>query len=238
MEARREAPVISEAERFFRESDYWRAWSQVPDMTADIAYALEALHPDDRRVLDVPCGRGRLLKAIRTVLPEVELYGLDINEHMIEQVRRDLPGVKARVGSVLEIPYPDRFFDAVLCHESFMHFEQPRAALTELGRVARRGLYISVTTRRQLNTWLRQLGLLPPSDVPHWAYDDEDLAGLLPDTFTWKIRGAFLIGRKILGLSYSGHLRLHRLVGRHLPQWLLRRFGQTLFLYGTRKAAA
>jgi SAM-dependent methyltransferase len=228
----------SQAERFFRESEYWRAWSDVPDMTADIAYALEALNPGDRRILDIPCGRGRLLRTIQELLPEAELYGLDINEHMIALVTRELPRVKARVGSVFDIPFPDRTFDAVLCHESFMHFDRPDAALAELSRVARRRLYLSVTTRRQLNTLLRRLRRLPPSDVPHWTYNYEDVVRMLPDAFAWEIRGAFLIGRKTLGLSHAAHLQLHRLVGRHLPQWLLRRYGQSLFLYGTRKEGA
>src|SRR5262252_3106657 len=147
------------AERFFRDSDYWRAWSGVPDMTADIPYALAALDPGDRRVLDVPCGRGRLLKAVRAVLPGAELRGHDVNAAMIEQVRRECPGVLSHVGSVYALPFPDRHFDAVLCHESFMHFEEPRRALAELGRVANRRLYLSVTTRRQLNTLVRRVGL-------------------------------------------------------------------------------
>jgi SAM-dependent methyltransferase len=225
------------AERFFRDSDYWRAWSGVPDMTADIPYALAALDPGDRRVLDVPCGRGRLLKAVRAVLPGAELQSLDVNAAMIEQVRRECPGVLAHVGSVYALPFPDRHFDAVLCHESFMHFEEPRRALAELGRVAKRRLYLSVTTRRQLNTLVRRVGLRQSSDVPHWTYNQEDILPLLPREFAWEVRGAFLLGRKALGLGHEGHARLHRLVGRRVPQWLLRRVGQTLFLYGTRRTA-
>ncbi len=53
-----------QAERFFRDTDYWQAWSEVPDLTVDIDYALRAVRPEDRSVLDVPCGRGRLLKAV------------------------------------------------------------------------------------------------------------------------------------------------------------------------------
>jgi hypothetical protein len=103
-----------------------------------------------------------------------------------------------------------------------------------LARVAERRLYLSVTTRRQLNTLLRRLGLLASSDVPHWTYDQADILALLPGEFAWEVYGAFLLGRKALGLDHARHARLHRLVGRRLPQWLLRRFGQTLFLYGTR----
>jgi SAM-dependent methyltransferase len=225
------------AERFFRDSEYWRAWSDVPDMTADIPYALAALDTGDRRVLDAPCGRGRLLKAVRRALPDAELHGLDINPGMLERVRRECPGVEAHAGSVYALPFPDRHFDAVLCHESFMHFEEPRRALAELSRVSRRRLYLSVTTRHQLNTVLRWLGLLAASDVPHWTYNREEILPLLPRDFVWEIRAAFLLGRKALGLGHERHARLHRLLGRRLPQWLLLRAGQTLFLYGTRREA-
>jgi SAM-dependent methyltransferase len=226
--------VSTVAERFFRDSDYWRAWSRVPDVTADIPYALAALWPTDRSVLDVPCGRGRLLKAVRAVLPEAELYGVDINEGMVEQVRRECPGARVGTGSVYHLALPDRHVDTVLCHESFMHFEEPDRALAELARVARHRLYLSVTTRRQLNTLLRWLGFLPASDVPHWTYNYEEILPRLPTAFRWTARGAFLVGQKAIGLDHARHARLHRLLGRRLPQRLLRRFGQTIFLYGER----
>ena len=172
---------------------------------------------------------------MRAALPGADLHGVDINPGMIERVRRECPGVVAGVGSVYALPFPDRYFDAVLCHESFMHFEEPRRALAELARVAGRRLYLSVTTRRQLNTLLRRWGLMPSSDVPHWTYNRGDILPLLPREFAWEVQGAFLLGRKALGLGHQRHARVHRLVGRRLPQWLLQRFGQTLFLYGSRR---
>jgi SAM-dependent methyltransferase len=222
------------AERFFQESGYWRDWSAVPDLTADIPYALAAVRPGDRRVLDVPCGRGRLLAAVAATVPAAELFGLDVNAAMVAQAERAVARARVQVGSVYALPFGDRRFDVVLCHESFMHFDEPRAALAELCRVSGDRVYLSVTTRRQVNTVLRRLGLLGTSDVPHWTYDREDLPALLPDTFDWRVIGGFLLGRKALRLSHAGHARLHRLVGRHLPQWLLQRVGQTLFVYGSR----
>ena len=222
------------AERFFRSSDYWKAWAAVPDLTADIRYALRSVRPSDRRVLDVPCGRGRLLRAVRAQAPGAALFGLDVNDGMVAQVRRDLPGVHAQAASVYAIPFRNRTFDAVLCHESFMHFDDPHRALGELCRVASDRVYFSVTTRRQLNTLLRRIGLLGSSDVPHWTYNVEGLAPLLSDAFRWEVRGAFLIGHKALQLSHATHTRLHERVGRFLPARLLRTFGQTLFVYGSR----
>ncbi len=229
------AAMKRDAERFFRASDYWKAWSAVPDFTPDILYAIRWVRPSDRRVLDVPCGRGRLLKAIRAQAPAATLVGLDVNEEMVAQVRRDLPEVHAQVASVYAIPFRDCAFDTVLCHESFMHFDDPHRALAELCRVSSDRVYFSVTTRRQLNTLLRRIGLLGSSEVPHWTYNAEDLAPLLPDAFRWEVHGAFLIGHKALRLSHTAHARLHEKVGRHLPGPLLRKLGQTLFVYGSRR---
>jgi len=229
--------VTRAAERFFRESDYWRAWSEVPDLTVDIDYALRAVRPGDRSVLDAPCGRGRLLKAVSRAAPAAALVGLDVNREMVAATRREVPGALVQLGSVYAIPFRDQSFDAVLCNESFMHFDEPRRALQELCRVSRERVYFSVTTRRQLNTLLRALGLLATGDVPHWTYDVEDLRPLLPEAFRWSITGGILLGRKALRLSHAAHLRLHRSVGRFIPQPILRVAGQSLFVYGWRMRA-
>ena len=234
MEARRTPILDSGAERFFRESDYWKAWSGVPDLTADVPYALAAVRSSDARVLDVPCGRGRLLKLVHRAAPAAALFGLDVSEAMARQVRQDVPYAQVEIGSVYQIPFRDRGFDAVLCHESFMHFDHPRAAIGELCRVARDRVYFSVTTGRQLNTLLRRVGLLGSRDVPHWTYNIEQVRELLPESFRWQIVGAFLAGRKALRFTHSTYLRLHQVIGRRLPQALLRTLGQTLFVYGTR----
>ena len=229
------AVMIRDAERFFRDSDYWKAWSEVPDLTVDVDYALGAVRPDDRSVLDAPCGRGRLLKAVGRRAPRARLFGLDVNADMVGRARADVPGARVLVGSVYAIPFAAQSFDAVLCNESFMHFDDPRRALAELTRVSRERVYFSVTTRRQLNTALRRVKMLGASDVPHWTYDVEDLPALLPESFRWTVTGGILVGRKALRLSHAAHRRLHRSLGRLVPQPILRRFGQTLFVYGRRK---
>jgi SAM-dependent methyltransferase len=223
-----------QAERFFSESDYWRAWSEVPDLTVDIDYALRAVRPGDRSVLDVPCGRGRLLKAVSRQAPAAALVGLDVNREMVAQAQRAVPRARVQVASVYAIPFRDESFDAVLCNESFMHFDEPRRALGELCRVSRERVYFSVTTRRQLNTLLRALGLLATGDVPHWTYNIEDLRPLLPEAFRWSVTGGILIGRKALRLSHAAHRRLHRSLARFVPQPILRVCGQSLFVYGWR----
>ena len=234
MEARGRTAVTGDAERFFRDSDYWKSWSEVPERTVDVDYALRAVEPGDRSVLDVPCGGGRLLKAAGRRARAARLYGLDVNWEMVLRTRREAPAARVQVGSVYAIPFRAASFDAVLCNESFMHFDEPRRALAELCRVSRERVYFSVTTRRQLNTLLRRVGLLAAGDVPHWTYNLEELRALLPEGFRWSITGGVLVGRKALRLSHRAHLRLHRSLGRLVPQPILRAFGQSLFVYGRR----
>jgi len=222
------------AEDFFRHGEYWSAWSTVPAATADIGYALAAVDPRDCRILDVPCGHGRLLQALIQRAPKAALVGIDVNESTIQLARGSLRAAHVAVGSVYELPFPDRFFDVVLCHESFMHFDRPKVAIEELARVSGARLYFSVTTRRQLNTLLRRIRLLGSDATPHWTYNIEDLDAVLPLGFRWKIVAGFLVGRKALRLSHRAHLWVHRTVGRAIPQSLLRHFGQSLFIYGSR----
>jgi SAM-dependent methyltransferase len=230
-----EAPVIGGAERFFRDSDYWKSWSAVPDQTVDIDYAVAAVRATDRAVLDVACGRGRLLRAVGRQAPRAALDGLDVNREMVARSRREVPGARVLVGSIYGIPFRERSVDVVLCNESFMHFEDPGRALAELCRVVRERVYFSVTTRRQLNSVLRALHLLGTADVPHWTYNIGELRPLLPDSFRWSITGGILIGRKALRLSHRAHCRLHRALRRFAPQPIARTFGQSLFVYGWRK---
>jgi len=226
------------AEEYFRQTDYWLAWSRVPDVTADLPYALKAFTAADRSVLDVPCGRGRLARKVQKMRPDAAVVVTDVNLHMVAQARRDVSGASGVVASVYALPFRAQSFDVVLCHQSFMHFSRPVAALAELIRVARSGVYFSVTTGRQLNTLLRRLSLLGTSDVPHWTYNVEDVQDMLPrGDLEWTVEGAFLIGRKALRLSDRNYIRLHRWLGQWPPQWLLRRFGQTLFVYGRRRRA-
>jgi len=234
VEAGAPGAVTDAAERFFRDGDYWRSWSAVPDLTVDIDYALRAVRPDDRSVLDVPCGRGRLLKAVARRAPGATRYGLDVNRDMVERSRREAPGARVEIGSVYAMPFRAKSFDVVLCNESFMHFDDPRRALSELCRVSRERVYVSVTTRRQLNTLLRHIGLLATGDVPHWTYNVEEIKALLPEAFRWSITGGILIGQKALRLSHATHRRLHRSLGRFVPQPILKTFGQSLFVYGFR----
>ena len=87
------------------------------------------------RVLDVGCGRGRLLEMIDAE----EMHGVDLSKRGVEIACKK--GIRAKVCDVEKerLPYPDGYFDVVICMELVEHLVDPVHALAEINRVLRRG---------------------------------------------------------------------------------------------------
>lgn len=98
----------------------------------------------DGPVLDVGCGTG--LMTAELVRLGVDVSGLDLSPGMLEVARRNLPGVRFEVGSILELPHPDGAFDGVLAWYSTIHVPDDllSTALAELARVLRPGGHLSL----------------------------------------------------------------------------------------------
>src|SRR5262245_20233146 len=111
----------------------------VPAVTALWAADLvtrAAPRPGDR-VLDVACGTGIVARLAAERLNGVgRLVGLDINAGMLA-VARSIPShpglpIEWLEGSALEMPFPDRAFDLVLCQLGLQFFPDRLAALGEM----------------------------------------------------------------------------------------------------------
>jgi SAM-dependent methyltransferase len=74
------------------------------------------------------------------------LTGCDVSDEALEMAADANPGVKFVVGSVVDLPFPNRSFDVVGCFEVLEHLpgDLPRRALSELARVARHAVVLSV----------------------------------------------------------------------------------------------
>ena len=93
------------------------------------------------RLLDVGTGPGRLLLEVHRLKPDLQLYGLDISEGMIDLARKNLVGVAAdlRVANVCATGYESNFFDAVICTGSFYLWDRPERGLEEIHRILKPG---------------------------------------------------------------------------------------------------
>jgi ubiquinone/menaquinone biosynthesis C-methylase UbiE len=96
--------------------------------------------------LDAGCGEGFVARQVIDAVPGIELTGCDVSDVALEIAADANPEGRFVVGSLTDLPFPDRSFDVVGCFEVLEHLpgDLPRRALSELARVARRAAVLSV----------------------------------------------------------------------------------------------
>ncbi len=107
------------------------------------------------RVLDAPCGTGRLQPYLQERSDKI--VSLDVSAAMLGE---HPPGHRLQ-GSNLALPFADRTFDAVVCCRLFHHLrddDQRRSLLRELLRVTQGPAYLSFWDAATWHAWRRRRG--------------------------------------------------------------------------------
>jgi ubiquinone/menaquinone biosynthesis C-methylase UbiE len=128
-----------------------RLHHQIADRTAELALTLT---PAPRRILDVGCGTGYLLRQLAVRCPNAELTGIDPAPAMIEAARAAAGEDRLRLlaGTAEELPWPAGTFDLVVSTTSFDHWADQRAGLAQCARVLAPGGWLVLTD--QFSAWL------------------------------------------------------------------------------------
>ncbi len=95
-----------------------------------------------KRILDAGCGNGRYTRfLLRRADPDALITCFDISQRMLVRARRRLknPRVSHVAADLTRLPYPDAFFDAIVCGWVLEHLPDPRPGLSELARVLHPG---------------------------------------------------------------------------------------------------
>lgn len=92
-----------------------------------------------RRLLEVGCGTGAILREIET---PAALLGLDLNPAALTQALIHAPAASPVCADGLAIPFPDASFDIVYCHYYLLWVKNPLQAVTEMKRVTSPGGHI------------------------------------------------------------------------------------------------
>ena len=96
-------------------------------------WIIKLFHPlKDRRLLDVGCGSGWLLKEAEKF--DLKTYGLDISKIAVERARINAPNSEVLVGDGERLPWPDNYFDYVSCLGSLEHYVNYERGIKEIQR--------------------------------------------------------------------------------------------------------
>ncbi len=127
------------------------------------------------RVLEVGCGEGDLATHLTGRRRPEAFIGLDVSAKIIELARRRYPELEFVTQSAKELPFESKSFDLVIACEVLEHVDDPGKVLSEIARVSRKHVILSVPREpiwRALNmargAYLHAWGNTP-GHVQHWS---------------------------------------------------------------------
>jgi ubiquinone/menaquinone biosynthesis C-methylase UbiE len=146
----------------------------VPVHQTALQLALRLL-PDPRRVLDVGCGTGRLLRRARQCYPTAELVGVDLAGRMVAGAIAATPtklAIRYVHGRAERLPFTDDVFDLVFATLSLRHWTNAPVGIAEIGRVLTPGgvlvladVFPSCRRRGRAGRMLRRRHAVVPAEL-------------------------------------------------------------------------
>lgn len=146
--------------------------------------------------LDLACGPTK----------ELDSIGIDSNPRVNPDVIHDLDTVP--------YPFPDNYFDRVVCYNGIEHFERPLDVLAEVARISTNGAEVKIST--------------PHFSSPDAYTDPTHLHALTSRSFDYLIAGTELFTLDYYGAKFEKvsvevtFIGLPPLVRRLLPWWINR----------------
>ena len=104
------------------------------------------------KILDIGCGKGFLLKDLKILCPNIEVFGIDISEYAIKNVEKEVSD-NCIVGNATTLPFPDNHFDLVISINTLhnLYNYELDKGLKEISRVSKKHSFICVESYRNEN---------------------------------------------------------------------------------------
>jgi SAM-dependent methyltransferase len=100
-------------------------------------------------LLDIGCAKGFMLCDLKRLLPGLELYGIDISEYAINNVKEEVKEC-CQVSNAIDLPFDDKSIDISISITTLHNLNEVDliAALLEIERVTKRGSFITLDAYR------------------------------------------------------------------------------------------
>lgn len=99
------------------------------------------------KILEVGCGRGFYLKTLKTLWPDLEVTGIDLNQKYLDQAKKFLGNLEVQLvcADATKLPFKDNSFDRIIATEVLEHISDDQKAIAEMYRVLKPGGIAIVT---------------------------------------------------------------------------------------------
>lgn len=91
--------------------------------------------PQSAKILEVGCGAGQFIRAIKQMRSKFICHGCDISQSAIDRAKSSNDSVNYDLSNIMKFPYDDDKFDAVLVFDVLEHAKNADAILLEVKRV-------------------------------------------------------------------------------------------------------
>lgn len=147
---------FTKKEDVFDETVFWRYRKKVTDLNERGKFINAAINRWEyklmncQNILDAGFGKGDFIEDC----PEgTDIWGVDIDRYAVKYFSQ--LGYRVVYASVLDLPFPDNFFDGVHCANLIAHLNgyEVRTMLHEFSRVMKPGSRLLITTTREGRIW-------------------------------------------------------------------------------------
>ena len=136
------------------------------------------------KILDIGCGKGFLLYDFLKVIPDAEIYGIDISDYAIANSKPEIRD-RLQVGNAINLPWENNSFDLVISITTLhnLHTYDLDLALREMERVGKRYKYLCVESYRNeqekanLLYWQVTCEAFNTPDEWHWWFKHTNYTG-------------------------------------------------------------
>jgi len=148
-------------------------------------YRFACRYVKGKKVLDIACGTGHGSKLLCEAGAK-RVIGVDISGKAINFAtsRYKINGLEFKIGNILNIDFPENYFDVITCFETIEHVQSQEKAFRELRRVlSSDGLLIISSPNRRLTSPGKSIGDRPDNPFHTKEYSTREFISILKNYY-------------------------------------------------------